>query len=123
MERGTQYELARIRWNTRRTWTMPRFRRWRSAGTFYVPTIDHNRYYLDNWQKIWLCERFQEKTKAFIERNLETARKAFKAGVKFAMGLGRDLHDVRREYSRAGLVCESRNDAGAGAFERNDECS
>ena len=21
-------------------------------GTFYVPTIDHNRYYLDNWQKI-----------------------------------------------------------------------
>ncbi len=29
---------------------------------------------------------FQEKTKAFIERNLETARKAHKAGVKFAMG-------------------------------------
>jgi imidazolonepropionase-like amidohydrolase len=55
-------------------------------GTYYVPTIDHNRYYLDNWQKIGYANGFQEKTKAFIERNLETARKAHKAGVKFAMG-------------------------------------
>src|SRR5712675_834974 len=55
-------------------------------GTFYVPTIDHNRYYIDNWQKIGYANGFQEKTKAFIERNLETARKAHKAGVKFAMG-------------------------------------
>ncbi|HKW64674.1 MAG TPA: amidohydrolase family protein [Candidatus Acidoferrum sp.] len=55
-------------------------------GTFYVPTIDHNRYYLDNWQKIGYANGFQEKTKAFIERNLETARKAHKAGVRFAMG-------------------------------------
>ena len=55
-------------------------------GTFYVPTIDHNRYYLDNWQKIGYANGFQEKTNAFIERNLETARKALKAGVKFAMG-------------------------------------
>jgi len=56
------------------------------GGTFYVPTIDHNRYYLDNWQKIGYADGFQQKTKAFIERNLETARKAHKAGVKFAMG-------------------------------------
>jgi imidazolonepropionase-like amidohydrolase len=55
-------------------------------GTFYVPTIDHNRYYLDNWEKIGYADGFQEKTKAFIARNLETARKAHKAGVKFAMG-------------------------------------
>jgi imidazolonepropionase-like amidohydrolase len=55
-------------------------------GTFYVPTIDHNRYYLDNWQKIGYADGFQERTKAFIERNLETARRANKAGVKFAMG-------------------------------------
>ena len=55
-------------------------------GTFYVPTIDHNRYYLDNWQKIGYANGFQEKSKAFIQRNLETARKAHKAGVKFAMG-------------------------------------
>ena len=55
-------------------------------GTFYVPTIDHNRYYLDNWEKIGYADGFQEKTKAFIARNLETARRAHKAGVKFAMG-------------------------------------
>ncbi len=55
-------------------------------GTFYVPTIDHNRYYLDNWQKIGYADGFQEKTKAYIARNLETARKAHKAGVNFAMG-------------------------------------
>jgi len=55
-------------------------------GTFYVPTIDHNRYYLDNWQKIGYADGFQAKTRAFIERNLETARKAYKVGVKFAMG-------------------------------------
>jgi len=55
-------------------------------GTFYVPTIDHNRYYLDNWQNIGYADGFQAKTRAYIERNLETARKAHKAGVKFAMG-------------------------------------
>jgi imidazolonepropionase-like amidohydrolase len=55
-------------------------------GTFYVPTIDHNRYYLDNWRNIGYADGFQEKTKAFIQRNLETARRAHKAGVKFAMG-------------------------------------
>src|SRR5260221_10324055 len=55
-------------------------------GTVYVPTIDHNRYYLDNWQKIGYADGFQAKTRAFIERNLKTARKAHKAGVKFAMG-------------------------------------
>jgi imidazolonepropionase-like amidohydrolase len=55
-------------------------------GTFYVPTIDHNRYYLDNGDKIGYAPGYKEKLQAFIPRNLETARQAFKAGVKFAMG-------------------------------------
>ena len=55
-------------------------------GTFYVPTIDHNRYYLDNGDKIGYAPGYKERLQAFIPRNLETARKAFKAGVKFAMG-------------------------------------
>lgn len=55
-------------------------------GTFYVPTIDHNRYYIDNGDKIGYARGYKEKLQAFIPRNLETARKAFKAGVKFAMG-------------------------------------
>jgi len=55
-------------------------------GTYYVPTIDHNRYYLDNAEKIGYTPGFQPKTRAFIERNLETTRKAHQAGVKIAMG-------------------------------------
>src|SRR5262249_51710212 len=55
-------------------------------GTFYVPTIDHNRYYIDNGAKIGYAPGYKEKLQAFVPRNLETARKAFKAGVKFPMG-------------------------------------
>ena len=55
-------------------------------GTFYVPTIDHNRYYIDNGDKIGYAKGYKEKLQVFIPRNLETARKAHKAGVKFAMG-------------------------------------
>ncbi len=55
-------------------------------GTFYVPTIDHNRYYIDNGDKIGYVPGYKEKLQAFIPRNLETARRAFKAGVKIAMG-------------------------------------
>jgi len=55
-------------------------------GTFYVPTIDHNRYYMDNGDKIGYAKGYKEKLQVFIPRNLETARKAHKAGVKFAMG-------------------------------------
>jgi imidazolonepropionase-like amidohydrolase len=55
-------------------------------GTFYVPTIDHNRYYIDNGDKIGYAPGYKERLQAFIPRNLETARKAFHAGVKIAMG-------------------------------------
>ncbi len=55
-------------------------------GTFYVPTIDHNRYYIDNGDKIGYAPGYKERLQAFIPRNLESARKAVKAGVKFAMG-------------------------------------
>ena len=55
-------------------------------GTFYVPTIDHNRYYVENGDKIGYAPGYKERLEAFISRNLETARKAFKAGARFAMG-------------------------------------
>ncbi|PYU06266.1 MAG: hypothetical protein DMG34_06480 [Acidobacteria bacterium] len=52
-------------------------------GTYYVPTIDHNRYYIENGSKIGYAPGFEPRTQAFIARNLETARKAHRAGVKF----------------------------------------
>jgi imidazolonepropionase-like amidohydrolase len=53
---------------------------------FYVPTIDHNRYYADNAQLLKYNEQDVAGLKDYIARNLETAKKAVKAGVKFAMG-------------------------------------
>ena len=55
-------------------------------GTYYVPTIDHNRYYLENGGKIGYAPGFEPRTQAYIVRNVETARQAHRAGVKFAMG-------------------------------------
>jgi len=55
-------------------------------GTYYVPTIDHNRYYIDNGDKIGYAPGYKERLQAFIPRNLETTRRAFRAGVKIAMG-------------------------------------
>jgi imidazolonepropionase-like amidohydrolase len=55
-------------------------------GTYYVPTIDHNRYYSENGDRIGYAPGYKERLAAFIQRNLETARKARKAGVRFAMG-------------------------------------
>jgi imidazolonepropionase-like amidohydrolase len=52
----------------------------------YVPTIDHNRYYADNFQLLRYPPEAVGRLNDFIRRNLETAKKAFAAGVTFAMG-------------------------------------
>jgi len=57
-----------------------------ARGTYYVPTIDHNRYYADNAQLLKYNEQDVAGLNDYIARNLETAKKAVKAGVKFAMG-------------------------------------
>jgi imidazolonepropionase-like amidohydrolase len=54
--------------------------------TFYVPTIDHNRYYADNFKLLNFAPSSVAGLKEYIQRNLETARRAFRAGVRFAMG-------------------------------------
>jgi imidazolonepropionase-like amidohydrolase len=51
--------------------------------TFYVPTIDHNRYYVE--RAGYLADA-NARLEAYIARNLETARRAHRAGVRFAMG-------------------------------------
>jgi imidazolonepropionase-like amidohydrolase len=53
---------------------------------FYVPTIDHNRYYVDNARMLRYPPSAIAPLNDYIARNLETAKKAFRAGVRFAMG-------------------------------------
>jgi imidazolonepropionase-like amidohydrolase len=53
---------------------------------FYVPTIDHNRYYAEYREQFGYGPEVAERLNAYIARNLETAKRAFKAGVSFAMG-------------------------------------
>jgi imidazolonepropionase-like amidohydrolase len=55
-------------------------------GTFYVPTIDHNRYYAENGDRFGYAAGYRERLEDFIRRNLETTRRAVKAGVRIAMG-------------------------------------
>jgi len=57
-----------------------------AQGTFYVPTIDHNRYYAEYHQQFSYTPAQVAALDSFRLRNIETARRAFKAGVKFAMG-------------------------------------
>jgi imidazolonepropionase-like amidohydrolase len=54
--------------------------------TWYVPTIDHNRYYSDNYKLLGYPAKSVEGLNDYIARNLATAKKAWKAGVRFAMG-------------------------------------
>ena len=55
-------------------------------GTFYVPTIDHNRYYAEHAAEFGYDSSAVAHLDAYRARNLETLRRAVKAGVKIAMG-------------------------------------
>lgn len=55
-------------------------------GTIYVPTIDHNRYYADFRADYGYSDDQARGLDAFRARNIETARRAIKAGVRLAMG-------------------------------------
>ncbi|MBW8865910.1 MAG: amidohydrolase family protein [Acidobacteria bacterium] len=55
-------------------------------GTVWVPTIDHNRYYVDAKDEFGFAADTIPPLRAYIEKNLESTRRAFKAGVKIAMG-------------------------------------
>lgn len=55
-------------------------------GTYYVPTIDHNRYYIDHANEFGYGQLVKEKLKAYINRNFETLKLAIKMNVPIAMG-------------------------------------
>src|SRR5207248_2448282 len=49
-------------------------------------TIDHNRYYVEYRGEFGYSEHVAKRLNDYIQRNFETARRAHKAGVRFAMG-------------------------------------
>jgi hypothetical protein len=55
-------------------------------GTVWVPTIDHNRYYVEAKDEFGFAPETIAPLQAYIEKNLESTRRAFKAGVKIGMG-------------------------------------
>ena len=55
-------------------------------GTVWVPTIDHNRYYVEAKDEFGFAPDTIPPLRAYIEKNLESTRRAFKAGVKLGMG-------------------------------------
>jgi imidazolonepropionase-like amidohydrolase len=56
------------------------------SNTVYVPTVDHNRYYVDHRDEFGYDEKVVERLNDYIKRNFETLRRAVRAGVKIAMG-------------------------------------
>ena len=55
-------------------------------GTFYVPTIDHNRWYVEHHEIFGWGPEIVAGLNDYIRRNFETAKRAYKAGVRIAMG-------------------------------------
>jgi imidazolonepropionase-like amidohydrolase len=55
-------------------------------GTFYVPTVDHNRYYIAHKDEFGYGQAVIDRLNGYIGRNFETLRRAVRAGVKIAMG-------------------------------------
>ena len=79
-------------------------------GTYYVPTIDHNRYYAEYREQFKYTPQQVAALDSFRLRNIETARRAFRAGVKFAMGsdavfnmFGQNTHELLW-FTRIGMT-------------------
>ena len=53
---------------------------------YYVPTIDHNQYYVENADLYHFPPGAKERLLDYIQRNFETAKKAFQAGARMVVG-------------------------------------
>jgi imidazolonepropionase-like amidohydrolase len=57
-----------------------------TRGTVWVPTIDHNRYYVDSKDDYGFAPETIPPLKDYIQRNFEATKRAFTLGVKLGMG-------------------------------------
>jgi imidazolonepropionase-like amidohydrolase len=55
-------------------------------GTVWVPTVDHNRYYIDAREEYGFAPGSEAALQNYIDRNFDALRRAVKAGVKLGMG-------------------------------------
>jgi imidazolonepropionase-like amidohydrolase len=55
-------------------------------GTVWVPTVDHNRYYVDAKDEYGFAPESIPGLQGYIQKNFETMQRAVKAGVKMGMG-------------------------------------
>jgi imidazolonepropionase-like amidohydrolase len=55
-------------------------------GTVYVPTIDHNRYYIAHREEFGYDQAVADRLNDYIKRNLETLKRAVRGRVTIAMG-------------------------------------
>mgnify|MGYP003694509807 CR=1 FL=1 len=86
--------------------------------TFYVPTIDHNRYYVDNYRKLNYPPSAVDDCRLHCTQPGDRAAGVPRRGA-LRHGSERGVHDVWRKHARAGMVRQSWNDAGTGAARRH----
>ena len=54
-------------------------------GTFYAPTIDHNRYYIEHREEYGYDQAVVDRLNDYIKRNFETLKRAVRAKVRIVM--------------------------------------
>jgi imidazolonepropionase-like amidohydrolase len=54
-------------------------------GTFYAPTVDHNRYYVEHREEYGYDQAAVDRLNDYIKRNFETLKRAARAKVKIVM--------------------------------------
>lgn len=70
-------------------------------GTVWVPTVDHNQYYVDAKDDYKFADNTIQPLEDYIRKNLDATTRAFKLGVKIGMGsdavysmFGRNTHEL-----------------------------
>ena len=89
-------------------------------GTVWVPTIDHNRYYVDARDEYGFKPEAIPPLQDYIQKQPGVRATRGQSRRQHRNGIRRRLLDVRSEHTRARLVGEGRHDARAGAGHRHN---
>jgi len=106
---------AQIRWKHAVTWRR-NIAEMARKKIFYVPTIDHNRYYVDNAQMLAIrgaTGPLNDSSRAIWKRR----KKHFAPGVRFAMGSTQCIPCSAKTLANW-RGCQSRHDAGTALKQR-----